>query len=155
MRTFLIFFLIATPVFASTVANPSQLFPPPLSALDFKKEIPFAAPQRTKAFKKRVAPNVDPLIDQIIRRSELDQQLQVVMPWVYSQGLQSEIADYEEAVTNLEIADHCLLEAMQGMLNQEADSLQLDPLIITAKFALDDAEFVVFYLNNVSQFQNL
>ena len=62
-----------------------------------------------------------------------------------------EISDYEDAVESLAIAEHCLIEAMEGMIDYKKNSLELDPLVITAKLALDDSELVLMYLRHVSQ----
>ena len=155
MRSVLIFFLLVTPVFGASI--PPAVTPPivpsrssTLPMFDFKKEIPMIGPEEKKN-RQNVAPNLNPTLDQIIRLSQLDMQLHAIMPWVYAHGRQVEISDYEDAVESLAIAEHCLIEAMEGMIDYKKNSLELDPLVITAKLALDDSELVLMYLRHVSQ----
>lgn len=155
MRSVLIFFLLVTPVFGASI--PPAVTPPivpsrssTLPMFDFKKEIPMIGAEEKKN-RQNAAPNLNPTLDQIIRLSQLDMQLHAIMPWVYAHGRQVEISDYEDAVESLAIAEHCLIEAMEGMIDYKKNSLELDPLVITAKLALDDSELVLMYLRHVSQ----
>ncbi|MFK7766966.1 MAG: hypothetical protein AB8B55_07065 [Mariniblastus sp.] len=162
LRTLLLICVMASPVLGATATFPpspplsanalSPAFPPmrPLAPLDFKKEVPFKTQHQPQT---QFTPELTPLIDELVRHTNLQQQFQMIMPFVYAHGMPVEVEDFEEAVLNLEIAEQLLLEAMQGMLNSNTDSIRVDPLIHTAKTALDDSEFILFYLKFVSHYQ--
>ena len=90
------------------------------------------------------------LIDQIIRQSDLDHQVNELMPWVYSSGDDSVVVDFEEAVEQIEDAGRYLNIAMQRILIKSNDSIGLDPALAIAKLELDEAELTIWYLQELA-----
>ena len=118
--------------------------------LDFKKQdIPKIAPALSRA---KTVPNLDPLIDQLIRYTELNSSATKLMPWVYTTTTETVVADYEEAVTRLEFADECLQQAMWNML-QERTSLEADPMLVAATTEMDNAEFTILLLVEIAKLE--
>ncbi len=74
------------------------------------------------------------------------------MPWVYTTTTETVVADYEEALTRLEVADNCLQEAMRNVLF-DRNSLAIDPLITQATSELDNAEFTILLLLEIAKLE--
>ena len=112
--------------------------------LDFKKQdVPERVP---KVANRDRVPNLDPLFNQLQRHCELDTSAHRVGPWVYATGTESIVADYEDAVASLDLADEFLYEAMQNVLASKNDSLETDPALVDAKLAIDKAEYIILFL---------
>lgn len=119
-------------------------------SLDFKKqELPKKFPSAPKA---RTVPNLEPLIDQLIRHADLNSSATKLMPWVYTTTSETVVADYEAAVTRLDVANHCLQEAMGNVLSEQ-NSLELDPSLVHATIELDNAEFTILLLVEIAKLE--
>ena len=117
-------------------------------SLDFKKqEVPKKIPSIVK---RDTVPNLQPLIEQLMRHSELERTSNNIMPWVYLTGTELIVADYEDAVARLELADECLQEAMQNVLIKSNDSLETDPALNEAKLLIDAAEYPILFLREMA-----
>lgn len=120
-------------------------FPPPL---DFKKqEIPKKNLMPPPA---AAMPNFDPLIDQLIRHTELSSYANRLMPWVYTTTAESVVADFEEAATRLDFADECLQQAMRNAICENG-SLEVDPMLRSATEEIDKAEFTIILLLEIAK----
>ena len=87
------------------------------NSLDLRfKDLPTEVPPRAR---KLVVPNLNPLIKQLMRHSELDTQSTKIMPWVYASGTEMMVADYEDAVTKLESAGLHLQAAMHNLVERK------------------------------------
>jgi hypothetical protein len=117
---------------------------------DFKKqELPKKIPAPSQA---KTIPNLDPLFEQLFRHYDLDSSARKIMPWVYTTTTETVVADYEDAMTRLDLADICLQEAMRNMLC-EHDSIGVDPLLIQATSELDYAEFTIMLLVEIAKLE--
>lgn len=117
---------------------------------DFKKqELPKKIPATAKS---KTIPNLEPLIDQLVRHADLDSSAKKIMPWVYTTTTETVVADYEEAVKRLEFADECLQEAMRNVL-WENNSLEIDPMLVQGTLELDYAEFTILLLVEIAKLE--
>ncbi len=156
MRTFLFFLLTMTLVSGqplnacSLIACPASVSPATATRaikptpLDFKKQdVPKKIPP---VVKRDTVPNLRPLIHQLMRHWELNNSANKVMPWVYVTGTEIIVADFEDAVTSLDLADEFLQEAMENVLLKSNDSFKADPSLIEATLAIDEAEYTIRFL---------
>lgn len=91
---------------------------------------------------QKIFPNLEPLITQLQRFSELKLLSQKLMPWIYLNSSESMMADFETTVTQLEIADANLQSAMYAAFVNN-DLLGMSPKIKNAADQLDLAEFTL------------
>lgn len=107
------------------------------------QELPRRVPDRIK---KTVVPDLNPLIEQLLRHAELDSKATRIMPWVYSTCTELMVADYEDAITHLESAGAHLQLTMLHMLEKSHESIATDQSILHAKQEIDHAEFTILFL---------
>jgi hypothetical protein len=116
----------------------------PSSSLDLRlKELPTKVPPRAK---KLMVPDLNPLIEQLMRHSQLNAKASKLMPWVYSSCTEMLVADYEDAVTSLDAAGLHLQSAMHNLIERSNDSLEIDNSIVVAKQEIDSAEYTILFL---------
>ena len=120
------------------------------SSMDFKKQDP--AQTIPTIAKARLIPNLDPLINQLIRYADLNSSAIKIMPWVYTSTTESVVADFEDALSNLDLADECLQEAMRKVLYED-NVLEMDPTLKLAMLQLDDAEFTILLLVEIAKLE--
>lgn len=117
---------------------------------DFKKQ---ELPKKVPAYSpSKTIPNLDPLFEQLIRHADLNSSAQKIMPWVYTTSTETVVADYEDALKRLDLADECIHEAMRNLL-YERDSLGADPLLAQATLELDHAEFTIMLLVEIAKLE--
>lgn len=119
-------------------------------SMDFKKQdlrkiMPAAAAAKA-------SPNLEPLIDQLVRHADLNSSAMKIMPWVYATTAESVVADYEDAVTSLDIADECLQEAIRKVLYGRV-SIGVDPMVVHAASQMDHAEFTILLLFEIAKLE--
>ncbi len=106
---------------------------------DIKKQKLSISPQLST---QKIFPNLEPLITQLQRFSELKLISQKLMPWIYLNSTESMVADFETTITQLEIADANLQSAMyEAFVNN--DLVGMSPKIKNAAGNLDLAEFTL------------
>lgn len=108
-----------------------------------RQELPKKVPARVK---KMTVPDLNPLIDQLMRHSELDSKATKIMPWVYATCTEVLVADYEDAVTDLDSASAHLQTAMHRLVEKSHESLATDTSILLAKQEIDQAEYTILFL---------
>jgi hypothetical protein len=114
------------------------------NTLDLRlKELPNKVPPRAQ---KLMVPDLNPLIEQLMRHSELNSKASKIMPWVYSSCTEILIADYEDAVTNLDAAGAHLQLAMHNLIEKSNGSLEIDNSIVVAQQEIDSAEYTILFL---------
>ncbi len=106
---------------------------------DIKKQKLTVAPQLST---QKIFPNLESLITQLQRFSELNLISQKLMPWIYLNSSESMVADFETTLTQLEVADTYLQSAMYGAFVNN-DLAGMSPKIKHAAEKLDLAEFTL------------
>ena len=106
---------------------------------DIKKQKLSVSPQLSV---QKIFPNLETLITQLQRFSELKLLSQKLMPWIYLNSSESMVADFETTITQLEIADANLQSAMyEAFVNNDLPGMS--PKIKNAADQLDLAEFTL------------
>jgi hypothetical protein len=108
-----------------------------------RQELPKKVPAHVE---KLTVPDLDPLIDQLIRHSELDSKAIKIMPWIYSTCEEVLVADYEDAVGSLDSASAHLQLAMRHLVEKSHQSVETDISIVLAKHDIDQAEYTILFL---------
>jgi len=109
------------------------------SAIDIKKQ---KLPVPSKLSAQKFFPNLENLITQFQRFSELMLMSQKIAPRIYLNTTEAMVADFEAAITQLEIADANLQIAMyEAFVNN--NPLGMSPNIKNAANNLDVAEFTL------------
>lgn len=106
---------------------------------DIKKQKLTVAPQLST---QKIFPNLESLITQLQRFSELNLISQKLMPWIYLNSSESMVADFETTLAQLEVADAYLQSAMYGAFVNN-DLAGMSPKIKHAAKKLDLAEFTL------------
>ncbi len=126
---------------------PSLGLPP-----DFKKQsIPKNLPKLDRETPTS-PPNLDSLIDQLIRHSELEFSARKILPWVYGTSTEIVVADFELALNRIDLAGHELELAMYRAFF-EVGSTETDPNLTLAKSHLDNAEFTILMLVEMAKLE--
>ncbi len=106
---------------------------------DIKKQKLSVSPQLSV---QKIFPNLETLITQLQRFSELKLLSQKLMPWIYLNSSESMVADFETTITQLAIADTNLQSAMyEAFVNNDLPGMS--PKIKNAADQLDLAEFTL------------
>lgn len=109
------------------------------SSKDIKKQ-KLTVPSNLSA--QKFFPNLENLITQLQRHSALMLISQKIVPWIYLNTPEAMVADFEAAITQLEIADANLQIAMyEAFVNN--NPLGMSPNIKNAADNLDVAEFTL------------
>ena len=96
--------------------------------------------------KKMTVPELNLLVDQVIRHSDLNSKATRIMPWVYSRCEEFLVADYEHAVGNLDSAEEHLQLAMFHLAEKSDQAIETDRSMDMARQEIDQAEYVILFL---------
>lgn len=108
------------------------------------QELPKRVPVEIK---RPVVPNFDPLIDQLVRHTKISSRANKIMPWVYSSCTEMLVADFEDAISNLDAAEfHLELAMMQLIEGRDGTFSTAQKSVLLAQQRIDLADYTILFL---------